>query len=204
MNIIECMNDLPDDVKFPNGMAAIDCEMMGLNYQRDRLCLVQVGDGEGNAWLVKFDGKTWNAPNLKKLLQDPRVLKLFHYGRKDMVVIKHYLDISVAPVFDTKIASKLTRTYTERHGYKNLVEEVLSVKVSKESQLTYWGAEELTQDQKEYAAADVEHLHPLKIELEKRLKDLDRLELAYQCFDFLPKRVALDLAGWEDHDIFAH
>ena len=204
MNIIECMNDLPEGITFPNGMAAVDCEMMGLEFHRDRLCLVQVGDGEGNAWLVKFDGTTWDAPNLKALLEDSRILKLFHYGRKDFCFLKHYLDINVAPIFDTKIASKLTRTYTERHGLKNLVEEVLGAKVSKEAQSSYWGAAVLTEEQKAYAASDVEHLHALKVELEQRLKDLGRLELAQSCFDFMPQRVALDLAGWEEVDIFAH
>lgn len=204
MNIVECANDLPSGITFNSGMAAIDCEMMGLDYRRDRLCLVQIGDGEGNAWLVKFDGTNWDAPNLKALLEDPRILKLFHYGRKDMVVLKHYLGANVSPIFDTKIASKFTRTYTERHGLKNLVEEVLGEKVSKEAQSSYWGAAELTKDQKEYAASDVEFLHKLKIELEQRLKDLGRLELAQACFDFMPTRVAIDMAGWEDIDIFSH
>lgn len=203
MNIVECLNDLPEGLVFED-IVAIDCEMMGLNYQRDRLCLVQVGDSKGNAWLVKFDGKTWDAPRLKALLEDPSKVKIFHYGRKDMVVLQHYLGAKVSPVFDTKIASKLTRTYTERHGYKNLVEEVLGEKVSKESQLTYWGADVLSDEQKEYAAMDVYYLHALKEKLDERLAALGRTQLAADCFSFLPKRVALDLAGWEDVDIFAH
>lgn len=203
MNVVECLNDLPSGIAYENVMA-IDCEMMGLNYQRDRLCLVQVGDSKGNAWLVKFDGKTWNAPRLKALLEDEKITKIFHYGRKDMVVLQHYLGAKVSPVFDTKIASKLVRTYTERHGYKSLVEELLNEKVSKEAQLTYWGAEVLTDEQKEYAALDVYHLHALKAVLEERLEALGRTALAADLFEFLPKRVALDLAGWEDVDIFAH
>lgn len=203
-NIIECLGDLPEDATFPNGMAAVDCEMMGLNIHRDRLCLVQVSDGEGNVWLVKFDGVNWEAPNLKKLLTDSRTLKIFHYGRKDLVVLHHYLGVMTTPVYDTKIASKFARTYTDRHGLKGIVREYLGIELDKSITSTNWGAPELSEAQKKYAAEDVVHLHELKTFLDDQLKQENRLHLAQMCFDFLPTRVEIDLAGWEEIDVFSH
>jgi len=203
--MIECMGDLPDGVTFPNGMAAIDCEMMGLSLTRDRLCMCQVGDGEGKVWLVRFDGENWEAPNLKALLTNPDILKILHFGRYDIACMKKHLGIMTAPIYDTKIASKFCRTYTERHGLKALVEEVLpGVKLDKEQGTTYWGADELTDAQKIYAANDVLHLHALKEELDKRLEKLGRMHMAQACFDFLQMRAEIDLAGWDNADIFAH
>lgn len=202
--IITCLNDLPADATFPNGMAAVDCEMMGLNVFRDRLCMTQVCNGEGDVWLIKFDGSNWEAPNLKKMLTDSRILKIFHYGRKDLVTMKHYLGVMTMPVYDTKIASRLTRTYTEKHGLNALCVELLGVQLDKTVTSTNWGAAELSEAQLEYAASDVTHLHALKIKLDDMLKQVNRMSLAQQCFDFLPTRVEIDLAGWEDEDIFAH
>lgn len=203
-NVQLCMNDLPAEASFPNGMAAVDCEMMGLNVFRDRLCMTQVANGEGDVWLVKFDGTDWSAPNLKKLLQDNRILKIFHYGRKDVLTMKYYLGVMTTPLYDTKIASRLTRTYTERHGLNALCQELLGVQLDKTVTSTNWGADELSEAQLNYAADDVIHLHALKIELDKMLKQVDRVHLAQKCFDFLETRVEIDLAGWEDQDIFAH
>ena len=203
-NVQLCMNDLPAEASFPNGMAAVDCEMMGLNVFRDRLCMTQVANGEGDVWLVKFDGTDWSAPNLKKLLQDNRILKIFHYGRKDVLTMKNYLGVMTTPLYDTKIASRLTRTYTERHGLNALCQELLGVQLDKTVTSTNWGADELSEAQLNYAADDVIHLHALKIELDKMLKQVDRVHLAQKCFDFLETRVEIDLAGWEDQDIFAH
>ncbi len=204
IKIIESTNDLPDGVTFPDGMVAIDTETLGLNVKRDRLCVAQLGDGKGNVWLVKFDGSDYSAPNLKALLNDPRVQKIFHYARFDVAVFREYLDVDVTPVFCTKIASKLVRTYTDKHGLKNLTEELLGVQMDKFQQQSDWSAPVLTEAQKHYAASDVIYLHELKIELESRLRARGRLELAASCFNFLPTRVALDLAGWDEHDIFAH
>lgn len=205
-NLMVCEGDLPDGVSFPNGMAAIDAEMMGLNPHRDRLCLVQVGDGEGNVWLVKFSTDVYDAPNLKKLFEDSRVTKILHFARTDMTFFQTYLGIMPTPVYCTKIASKLCRTYTDKHGLKNVSEELLGIKMDKGQQLSNWGAAELTEDQKHYAASDVIYLHELKEALDAQLKQVNRLHLAHQCFEFLPVRAELDLAGWdEDHtDIFAH
>lgn len=204
VNITESLNDLPEGVTFANDMVAVDTETMGLNIKRDRLCVVQLGDGEGNVWLVKFDGTDYSAPNLKAVLGNPRLLKIFHFARFDVAVLQEYLGVTAAPLFCTKIASKLTRTYTERHGLKALVDELLGINMNKEQQSSYWGAPVLSEAQKSYAASDVIHLHQLKDALEQRLKDVDRLELAQNCFDFLPTRAALDIEGWPDHDIFAH
>lgn len=204
IKIIESTNDLPDGVTFPDGMVAIDTETLGLNVKRDRLCVAQLGDGKGNVWLVKFDGTDYAAPNLKTLLVDPRVQKIFHYARFDIAVFREYLDVDVAPLFCTKIASKLVRTYTDKHGLKNLTQELLGVEMDKFQQQSDWSAPILTEAQKHYAASDVIYLHDLKTELENRLRERNRLELAIQCFTFLPTRVALDLAGWEETDIFAH
>ncbi len=204
INLTECFNDLPDGVNFPNGMVAIDTETLGLKIHRDRLCLCQVGDGEGNVWLIKFDGKNYNAPNLKKVLEDKNLLKLFHFARFDIAVIDKYLGSLAHPVYCTKIASKLTRTYTERHGLKILVEELLGESISKAEQQTNWASEKLTEAQKHYAASDVIYLHSLKKILDKNLKSRGLTNFAEHCFTFLPIRAQLDLAGWEETDIFAH
>ncbi len=200
-----CEGDLPADATFPNGMAAVDTETMGLNIPRDRLCLVQVGDGAGNVWLVKFNGDDYHqATNLKAMLQNPKILKMFHFGRFDIAVMQHYLGVQTAPVYCTKIASKLTRTYSDRHGLKSIVQELLGVELDKEQQTSDWGAPELSEAQKHYAACDVLYLHGLKEVLDEKLKTTDRLHIAQQCFAFLPTRAALDLAGWSTTDIFAH
>jgi ribonuclease D len=203
-NLEVCEGDLPEGVTFPNGMAAIDAEMMGLNPHRDRLCLVQVGDGNGNVWLVKFSSNNYDAPNLKKLFADNRVTKILHFARTDMVFFQTYLGIMPSPVYCTKIASKLCRTYTDKHGLKNVCSELTGEKMDKEQQCSNWGAPTLTEAQKHYAASDVIYLHEMKIALDERLKSLDRLHLAKQCFDFLPVRANLDYIGWENSDIFAH
>ena len=204
-NLYLSHGDLPADATFPNGMAAVDTETLGLNITRDRLCLVQVGDGEGNVWLVKFNGDDYDqATNLKALMQNPKILKLFHFGRFDIATMQHYLGVQTAPVYCTKIASKLTRTYSDRHGLKSIVNELLGVEISKEQQTSDWGAPELTEAQKHYAASDVLYLHGLKEVLDEKLKTTERMHIAQQCFAFLPTRAALDLAGWSQTDIFAH
>lgn len=204
INLIESVNDLPEGVTFPNNMVAIDTETQGLNVKRDRLCVCQLSDGEGNVWLVKFDGQDWSAPNLKALLADQNITKIFHYARFDIAVLQHYLGVMSAPIFCTKIASKLVRTYTDRHGLKSLVEEVLGERMDKTEGQSDWSAPTLTEAQKHYAAADVIYLHALKAKLEDRLKQRGFLPIANACFSFLPVRAALDLNGWEEHDIFAH
>ncbi len=196
-------NDLPDGLAFGDSVA-IDTETLGLNPLRDRLCLVQLSSGDGNAHLLQFDGTDYSAPNLKKILADPEVLKIFHYARFDVAVIWHYLDTLCLPVFCTKIASRLTRTYTDRHGLKDLCGELLGVDISKQQQQSDWGAEELSDEQKAYAASDVLYLHRLKEVLERRLVREDRQHLAAACFEFLPHRAELDLTGWGEQDIFAH
>lgn len=203
MKFIESLNDLPADAHFPDGVA-IDTETLGLNIHRDRLCLAQLSDGNGNIWLVKFDGTDYSAPNLKALLEDSNIPKLFHFARFDVAVFKHYLNADVTPVFCTKIASKLTRTYTEKHGLKNLVAEVLGVELDKEQQQSDWSAEVLTEQQKQYAANDVLYLHELRDKLSHKLAERGRTEMAQACFNFLPHRIALDLAGWDEQDIFSH
>jgi ribonuclease D len=202
MTVHHYLYDLPDDLKLGQTIA-IDCEAMGLHYTRDRLCLMQLSDGNGDAHLVQFNNN-FDAPNLKKLLSDPKRLKLFHFGRFDIAMIQQYLDVLVAPVYCTKIASKLVRTYTERHGLKDLTRELIGKDISKQQQSSDWGAKTLTEDQKKYAASDVLYLHKLKEALDYRLKREDRTELAQACFDFLPQRVMLDLKGWNEIDIFAH
>ncbi|TNE33571.1 MAG: ribonuclease D, partial [Alphaproteobacteria bacterium] len=171
---------------------------------RDRLCLVQLSAGDGDAHLVKFDGECYDAPNLVAQLNDPNRLKLFHFGRFDIAVMQHYLGASCAPVYCTKIASRLVRTYTDRHGLKNLCQELLGIDISKQQQSSDWGAAELTEAQKEYAASDVLYLHELKARLDEMLIREGRAEMAAECFKFLPTRAALDLAGWPETDIFAH
>ena len=196
--------DLPADVVL-NGPVAVDTETMGLITPRDRLCVVQISDGGGDEHLVRFNPDSeYEAPNLAAILGDPDRLKLYHFARFDLAAIEHYLGVTAAPVFCTKIASKLVRTYTDRHGLKNLVEELLGENLSKHQQSSDWGGPVITEAQRDYAASDVRYLHRLKDELEKRLKREGRMELAQACFDFLPHRARLDLAGWPDHDIFSH
>lgn len=196
-------NDLPDDIDL-GASIAIDSETMGLNPHRDRLCVVQLSAGDGDAHLVKFDGKSYNAPNLIRQLGDPARLKLFHFGRFDIAVLQHYLGVTCAPVYCTKIASRLVRTYTDRHGLKNLCQELIGVDLSKQQQSSDWGAAELTPAQQEYAASDVLYLHQLKETLDDMLAREGRAEIAQKCFDFLPARADLDLIGWDETDIFAH
>lgn len=195
--------DLPDGLDLGK-VVAIDSETMGLNPHRDRLCVVQLSAGDGDAHLVKFDGENYEAPNLKKLLSDPSVLKLFHFGRFDIAVMDKYLGVRCAPVYCTKIASKLVRTYTDRHGLKDLVRELVGVNLDKQQQSSDWGSADLSDEQITYAASDVLYLHKAKEELDRRLAREGRTELAQACFEFLPARATLDLSGWEETDIFAH
>ena len=196
-------NDLPDGLDL-GPVVAIDTETLGLNPSRDRLCLVQLASGDDGCHLVQFDAGTYDAPNLKHLLADSEVLKLFHFARFDLAVMKKYLGVMARPVYCTRTASKLVRTYTDRHGLKDLVRELLSVDLSKEQQTSDWGAPELTEKQLAYAANDVAYLHRLKEALDKMLLREGRVELAQACFEFLPHQAELDLAGWADTDIFAH
>lgn len=196
-------NDLPDDVQF-EGSLAIDSETLGLNPLRDRLCVVQLSSGDGTAHLVQFDGKDYSAPNLKAILSDPKLVKIYHFARFDLAALYQYLGVWAAPVFCTKIASKLTRTYTDRHGLKDLTRELISVDLSKQQQSSDWGAETLTEAQMAYAASDVLYLHQLMDVLIGRLKRENRYEIAQKAFEFLPTRAELDLAGWSESDIFAH
>lgn len=195
--------DLPPDITF-NRAVAVDSETMGLYNQRDRLCVVQLSGGDGDAHLVQFSKDSYDAPHLKKVLSDPSLTKIFHYARFDVAVIKHYLNIDMTPIYCTKIASKLARTYTDSHGLKDLCLELLNKKISKQQQSSDWGSGTLSKAQIEYAAADVLHLHKIRDALNAILTREGRMELAQQCFDFLPARVALDQAGWLDIDIFAH
>lgn len=196
-------NDLPDDVDL-GPVVAIDCETMGLNPHRDRLCLVQMSGGDGDAHIVQIAQGQKVAPNLCQMLADPKVLKLFHFGRFDIAALLNAFGTLAKPVYCTKIASKLIRTYTDRHGLKNLLEQLLKIDVSKQQQMSDWGAEQLTDAQLDYAASDVLYLHRLKQELDSRLEREGRIELSQACFDFLPTRARLDLAGWPEIDIFAH
>ncbi len=196
-------NDLPDDLDL-GPVVAIDCETMGLLPHRDRLCLIQLSSGDGNAHLVQISQDQTEAPNLVRMLVDPDVLKLFHFGRFDIAVMLHRFGALTAPVYCTKIASKLVRTYTDRHGLKNLLDEMLKVDISKFQQSSDWGAKELTEAQLAYAASDVLYLHELREKLDLRLDREGRTELAQAAFRFLPHRAALDLAGWPETDIFAH
>jgi ribonuclease D len=195
--------DLPDGLDL-GPIVAIDCETMGLNPHRDRLCVVQLSGGDGNTHIVQIEIGQTSAPNLEKLLIDPDVLKLFHYGRFDIAAMFNAFGALCAPVYCTKIASRLIRTYTDRHGLKNLTQELLGIDISKQQQMSDWGAPELSAAQIEYAASDVLHLHRLREALNKRLAREGRSEVAQACFDFLPTRAKLDLAGWPDIDIFAH
>ena len=196
-------NDLPDGLHF-EGAIAIDSETLGLNPLRDRLCVVQLSSGDGTAHLVQFDGSDYSAPNLKAVLSDPNLVKIFHFARFDLAAIYQYLGVWATPVFCTKIASKLTRTYTDRHGLKDLTRELISVDLSKQQQSSDWGAETLSEAQMAYAASDVLHLHQLMEILIVRLKREGRFEIAQKTFDYLPTRAELDLAGWAESDIFAH
>jgi ribonuclease D len=196
--------DLPAGVLAP-GPIAIDTETMGLVTPRDRLCVVQVSDGQGDEHLVRFGvNSRYDAPNLKAVLADPARVKLYHFARFDLAAIEYYLRVVAAPVFCTKIASKLTRTYTDRHGLKNLVNELLGEEISKQQQSSDWGAPELSDAQRDYAASDVRYLHRLVAVFEERLAREGRREIAQACFDFLPTRARLDIAGWADRDIFTH
>ena len=195
--------DLPDDLDLGD-MVAIDCETMGLNPHRDRLCLVQLSGGDGNAHLVQIAKGQTSAPNLERLLTDPKVLKLFHFGRFDIAAMLHAFGALTAPVYCTKIASKLIRTYTDRHGLKNLLDELLNIDISKLQQMSDWGAPELSEAQLNYAASDVLYLHAMRDKLNERLEREGRMDLAQAAFDFLPTRAQLDLAGWPEIDIFSH
>jgi ribonuclease D len=196
-------NDLPDGLSL-GPIVAIDSETLGLNPFRDRLCLVQLSAGDGICHAVQLDPGAYAAPNLKRMLADPATLKLFHFARFDMAMFRRWLGAVTAPVYCTKIASKLVRTYTDKHGLKDLVKELLSVDLSKEQQSSDWGAKELTERQLAYAANDVAYLHRLREALDAMLARERRTALAQACFDFLPTRVELDLAGWPETDLFAH
>ena len=196
--------DLPEGVLAP-GPVAVDTETMGLVTARDRLCVVQISDGQGDEHLVRFgNGSAYDAPNLKAVLADPERIKIYHFARFDLAAIEHYLGVMAAPLFCTKIASKLTRTYTDRHGLKNLVHELLGEDMSKQQQTSDWGAPLLHEAQRDYAASDVRFLHRLMEIFEERLEREGRRDIAQACFDFLPTRARLDLAGWPDKDIFSH
>ena len=196
--------DLPDGVFAGADAIAIDSETMGLRLGRDPLCVVQLSDGKGDAHLVKLDRATYDAPNLKRLLTDPAVLKLFHFGRFDIAMFLLHLGVMTAPVYCTKIASKLARTYTDRHGLKDVSRELLGIELSKAQQSSDWGAAALSPEQIAYAASDVLNLHALRSRLDAMLEREGRTALAQACFDFLPVRAALDLSGWGEQDIFAH
>jgi ribonuclease D len=204
VTIYNHINDLPDGLSL-GPIVAIDTETMGLDPRRDRLCVVQLSSGDGHAHLVQIDRGQTAAPNLERLLTDPAILKLFHFGRFDIAALQNAFGVRTAPVWCTKIASRMTRTFTDRHGLKYLLIELLGVDVSKQQQTSDWGAATLTEAQKEYAASDVLYLHKLKTELESRLVREGRMELAQRCFDFLPTRAELDLMGWDEpNDIFHH
>lgn len=195
--------DLPDGIDF-GPTVAIDTETMGLNPVRDRLCLVQLSAGDGHCHMVQFHAGAYDAPNLKRLLVDPGVTKLFHFARFDIAVLKAYLGVVCAPVYCTKVASKLVRTFTDRHGLKDLCRDLLGIDLSKQQQSSDWGAAELTPEQLRYAASDVLHLHELRVRLDAMLAREGRTGLAEQCFRFLPVRAELDLGGWDEPDLFAH
>ena len=195
--------DLPPGIDFGSSVA-VDTETLGLVPRRDKLCLVQLSSGDGNAHLVQVDRTSYDAPNLKALFANGNVTKIFHYARFDVAVIKYYLGIDVSPLYCTKIASRLTRTYTDRHGLKDLVKELLGVELNKQQQSSDWGAHVLSDAQKQYAAQDVLYLHELKSRLDQMLAREGREQVARACFDFIPTRAALDLSGWTEEDVFAH
>jgi len=203
MSIHVYQNDLPDGVTF-TGAVAVDTETLGLKPTRDRLCLVQLSQGDGNVHIVQFDGENYEAPNLKAALSDRNLVKIFHYARFDLAVIAHYLNVHAAPLWCTKIASKLVRTYTDRHGLKELCRELIGVELSKQQQSSDWGAQELSEAQLNYAASDVLYLHQLKDKLEIMLDREGRRPMAEACFDFVLIRAAMDMTGFEDIDIFSH
>ena len=203
MNITLHKNDLPDNISF-EGSVAVDSETLGLRPERDPLCLVQLSSGDGSAHLVQLDRENYDAPNLKKVLSDKKCQKIFHFARFDVAVLKKYLNIDCEPIYCTKIVSKLVRTYTDKHGLKDLCKELINIDLSKQQQSSNWGAKELTEDQKLYAASDVLYLHQLKGILDQELIKLDRKDIADQCFSFIKTRDDLDLKGWPDIDIFSH
>ena len=195
--------DLPAGIDFGTSVA-VDTETLGLIPRRDKLCVVQLSSGDGNGHLVQLDRSAYDAPRLKALMTDPNVTKIFHFARFDVAVLKHYLGVDVAPVYCTKIASRLTRTYTDKHGLKDLIKELLGVELNKQQQSSDWGAHVLSDAQKLYAAQDVIYLHELKARLDQILEREGRMELARACFNFLPALVSLDLGGWGEDDVFAH
>ncbi len=195
--------DLPAGLDF-GASVAVDTETLGLIPRRDKLCVVQLSSGDGNAHLVQLDRSSYDAPNLKALFANPAVTKIFHYARFDVAVIKQYLGVDTYPLYCTKIASKLTRTYTDRHGLKDLIKELLGIELNKQQQSSDWGAHVLSDAQKQYAAMDVLYLHEMKARLDQMLAREGRTEVAKSCFDFIPTRAALDLAGWTEEDVFAH
>jgi ribonuclease D len=205
MSIYFHEEDLAEDVAFADGPIAVDTEAMGLMPGRDRLCLVQLADGKGDEHLVRFGPQSdYSAPRLKALLADRNRLKLYHFARFDVAIMKAYLGVLAAPVYCTRTASRLVRTYTDRHGLKELVKEMLGQDLSKQQQTSDWGAADISDAQRDYAASDVRYLHALKEKFDERLARENRMELAQACFDFLPHRALLDLAGWAEQDVFAH
>ncbi len=203
MTIKHHRGDLPADFA-PGASIAIDTETLGLKPARDKLCLVQISTGDGNAHLVQMDRATYAAPRLKAILADAAVTKIFHFARFDVAVLKHYLEVDTANIYCTKIASRLVRTYTDRHGLKDLVKELLGIELDKQQQSSDWGAHVLSDQQKKYAAQDVLYLHELKSRLDQMLEREGRMEIAKSCFAFLPTRAKLDLLGWPEEDVFAH
>ena len=195
--------DLPAGLDFGTSVA-VDTETLGLVPRRDKLCLVQLSSGDGNAHLIQLDRSSYDAPNLKALMANPALTKIFHFARFDVAVMKQYLGVDTAPLYCTKIASKLTRTYTDKHGLKDLIKELLGIELNKPQQSSDWGAHVLSDAQKQYAAQDVLYLHELKARLDQMLEREGRSALAKACFDFVPTRAALDLAGWTEEDVFAH
>lgn len=196
-------DDLPGDLEFGESVA-VDSETMGLIPQRDPLCVVQLSAGDGHAHLVQLNRETYDAPNLKALLEDKSVTKIFHFARFDIAAFRYWLKVNTSPIYCTKIASKLSRTYTDRHGLKDVSRELVGVEMSKQQQSSDWGAAKLSAAQIDYAASDVLHLHEIKAALDEKLEREGRRALAAACFEFLPTRAALDLAGWPETDIFAH
>ena len=187
-----------------SGDLAIDTEATGLNLNRDRLCVLQLSNGDGNAHLVRFDLNNYDAPHLKKILSNPKICKIFHYARFDVAMISKFLGIELENIYCTKIASKIARTYTDTHGLKDLCRELLGVQISKQQQSSYWGAEDLSKEQLDYAASDVLHLHSLRGKLNEMLSRESRLGLASECFRFVPLRVKLDILGWGEVDVFSY
>ena len=202
-NIKLYKNDLPINIKF-EGSIALDTETMGLNISNDRLCLIQISDGNGNSYIVQFLKNSYDSPNLKKILDDESILKIFHYARFDVAIIKKNLGIMCKPIYCTKIASKLARTFTDRHGLKDLCKDLLKINLNKQNQTSDWGNDSLTKNQLEYAANDVLYLHEIKNKLDKIIKREGKQHLAKACFEFLTTRAEFDLLGWQDKDIFQH